>query len=144
MRTKKESVEMLIDEKSLIESAINARLEAYAPYSGFRVGAAVLCDDGRIFTGANVENASYGLSMCAERVAVANAVSAGSRRFEILVVATDTEIPSSPCGACRQVLSEFGPEITVVMVTVGGAVNRAKIKDLLPHAFTNKQIFDCE
>jgi cytidine deaminase len=135
---------MLIDEKSLIESALNARLEAYAPYSGFRVGAAVLCDDGRVFTGANVENASYGLSMCAERVAVANAVSAGSRRFEMLAIATDTEIPSSPCGACRQVLSEFGPEIMVVMVTLGGAVNRVKIKDLLPLAFTNKQIFNCE
>ncbi|MBI4733501.1 MAG: cytidine deaminase [Rubrobacteridae bacterium] len=132
---------MLIDENSLIESALNARLDAYAPYSGFRVGAAVLCDDGRVFTGANVENASYGLSICAERVAIANAVSAGYRRFEMLVIATDSEIPSSPCGACRQVLSEFGPETVVVMVNLAGAIERTKIKELLPLAFTNQQIF---
>jgi cytidine deaminase len=135
---------MLVDEKSLIETAMRVRLEAYAPYSGFRVGAALLCDDGRVFIGANVENASFGLSICAERVAVANAVSAGCRRFEALVIAADGDMPCPPCGSCRQVLSEFGPETAVIMTNLKGGIQRAKVKELLPYAFTNRQLFKDE
>jgi cytidine deaminase len=132
---------MLVDENSLIEIAMRVRLEAYAPYSGFRVGAALLCDDGRVFTGANVENASYGLSMCAEQVAVSAAVSAGCRHFEMIALVADSGSPCPPCGACRQILSEFGPETMVVMANLKGEIRRAKVKELLPYAFTNRQLF---
>lgn len=128
-------------ENELLKAATEARHEAYAPYSGFRVGAAVLCDDGRVFNGANVENAVYGLSLCAERVAVAKAVSEGCRRFEALVVIADGPAPVPPCGACRQFLAEFGPETLVIMANTKGETKRARIKELLPDAFTNAQLF---
>src|SRR6188474_2448869 len=95
-------------EDQLISAAIAARLEAHAPYSNFKVGAALLAKDGRVFTGCNVENLSYGLTMCAERVAIGAAVAAGVRDFQGVAVVADTGVPISPCGACRQVLSEFG------------------------------------
>ncbi|NCO65301.1 cytidine deaminase [Candidatus Aquicultor secundus] len=132
-----------MDDTELIQAAITeARQNAYAPYSGFRVGAALLCEDGRVFLGANVENAVYGLTMCAERVAVANAVTAGCRSFEALAVVADGPTPCPVCGACRQVLAEFGPETRIIMANIAGEVKKAKLKDLLPTAFTNEQLFN--
>ena len=121
-------------EDALIREASSVRDRAYAPYSGFRVGAAVLAKDGTIFTGCNVENASYGLSMCAERNAVAAAVAGGAEKFEAIVLVTDTPKPVSPCGACRQVLAEFG-DFPVIMVTTGGLREELNVSQLLPRAF---------
>ena len=118
----------------LVAAAVKAKEAAYAPYSKFRVGAAIATADGRVFTGCNVENASYGLTMCAERVAAGAAVAAGAKVFVRVVVATDVDPPSSPCGACRQVLSEFGPDIAIE--AVGPHWNRQwTIQELLPAAF---------
>lgn len=101
--------------KSLVEAAWEAREMAYAPYSKFQVGAALLAKDGRIFLGCNVENISYGLTNCAERVAIGAAIAAGLREFVAVAVVADTGVPISPCGACRQVLAEFGvPKILLV------------------------------
>jgi cytidine deaminase len=117
----------------LLEAARDVRDKAYAPYSDFRVGAAVLGDDGRTYVGVNVENASYGLTVCAERNAVAAAIVGGARRIEAVAIAADR--PSPPCGACRQVVAELGPRATVIWEDgVGGYVSRS-ISDLLPDAF---------
>lgn len=97
-----------MDWDHLVELAWKTRLNAHAPYSRFQVGAALLASDGRVFTGCNVENLSYGLTMCAERVAIGAAVAAGVTRFEAVAVVAETGVPISPCGACRQVLAEFG------------------------------------
>jgi cytidine deaminase len=132
---------MVADEPSpeelerLIAQAREVRERAWSPYSGFRVGAALLSDDGRIFTGCNVENASLGLTICAERAAVAKAVSEGATSFRCVVIVTGEESPSFPCGACRQVLSELGPEQVVVTVGAGDARRRARLDELLPGAF---------
>jgi len=130
-----------IDESKLLKAASDARREAYAPYSGFRVGSAVLCEDGKVFSGVNVESAVYGLSICAERVAIAKAVSEGYRRFDALAVIADGPTPCPPCGACRQFLAEFGSEIVVIMANTSGETKKARIKELLPTAFTNEQLF---
>jgi cytidine deaminase len=118
----------------VVAAARAARMHAHAPYSGFRVGAALQADDGRVFVGANVENASYGLTNCAERVALGAAVVAGARRFRRIVVVTESHPPAAPCGACRQALAEFGLDITVEAV---GAtqVRRWRLTDLLPDHF---------
>jgi cytidine deaminase len=129
-----ESAPAAPDEARLIAAATAARSRAYAPYSRFAVGAAVLAG-GTIYTGANVENASYGLSNCAERSAVFAAVGTGERTIEAVAVVTDTPRPTPPCGACRQVLNEFGPQLTVISATLGGAVTRSKLSDLLPASF---------
>lgn len=119
----------------LIEAARKAQVKAYAPYSKFKVGAALSTPDGRVFSGANVENASYSLSMCAERMALLKAVSEGQRVFEILAVAVGTDDPAPPCGACLQSLSEFNPDLRIIMV--GRKARReAKLKDLLPSPFS--------
>ena len=121
--------------KKLIEEAEKARKRAYTPYSKFQVGAAVFCADGKIFTGCNIENASFGLTVCAERVAIFKAISEGSTKFEAIAVIGDTDKPCSPCGACRQVISEFGEDIPLIMANLKGDVKIKKIKELLPEAF---------
>ncbi len=121
--------------RDLVAAARRARRRAWAPYSGFRVGAAVAAG-GEIHPGANVENASYGLTVCAERTAVAAAVLAGRRRIEAVAVASDTTPPTPPCGACLQVLAEFaGPDLPVLLAGAGGRVDRTTLGDLLPRAF---------
>jgi cytidine deaminase len=119
----------------LVAAAWAARDRAYAPYSRFAVGAALLAEDGRVFTGCNVENLSFGLTICAERAAVFAAVAAGVRRFLAVAVVADTTEPVSPCGACRQVLVEFG-DLAVRSVTRAGVVFEARLFDLLPRAAT--------
>jgi cytidine deaminase len=123
------------DRDALVASARRARGSAYAPYSRFTVGAAILADDGRTFTGANVENASYGLSMCAERTAAFHAAAEGARRFTAVAVAASNDEPTWPCGACRQVLWEFGPDLVVVSTGLGGRSEERRLADLLPAAF---------
>ena len=120
--------------EGLEAAAWAVRDQAHAPYSKFRVGAALECEDGRIFAGCNVENASYGLTICAERSAVVQAVAAGATRFKRIVVATGIDPPAAPCGACRQVLWEFGPDLVVESV---GPHSRKqwRIWELLPEAF---------
>jgi cytidine deaminase len=117
---------------SLVEVAWQAREAAYAPYSNFSVGAALLAADGRVFTGCNVENISYGLTNCAERVAVGAAVAAGAREFLAVAVVADTGVPISPCGACRQVLAEFG--VPRVMLANRHERLEFRLEDLLPRA----------
>ncbi len=121
--------------EELVVAAREARERAYAPYSRFFVGAAILADDGRVFTGANVENASYGLSMCAERTAVHHAVAQGMRRLVAVAVSASGETPAWPCGACRQVLHEFGPEAIVVTEAPDGRREERTLPQLLPDAF---------
>lgn len=109
---------------------------AYAKASNFRVGAAVLADDGRVFVGCNVENASYGLTICAERAAVCAAVAAGVRALRAVAVVTDLVEPARPCGACRQVLAEFGPAMTVILLGLGDRSLATSLDRLLPEPFT--------
>lgn len=120
----------------LLDAALQARARAYAPYSKFRVGAALEDSDGRIHTGCNVENASYGLTNCAERTAVFKAVSDGARSFRRIAVAADTASLTPPCGACRQVLWEICGDIEVVLVNLQGEAESMRLKDLLPRPFS--------
>lgn len=120
--------------KNLIDHAIVAREKTYSPYSHFGVGAALLCEDGGIYEGCNIENASYGLTNCAERTAIFKAVSEGCTKFRALAVVADTEGPCSPCGACRQVISEF--EIPyIIMANLKGAYTVVELDELLPFRF---------
>ena len=124
------------DEQSLLDAAAAARDRAYAPYSNFRVGAALLAADGRVFLGANVENAAYGSTICAERVALPVAVVEGVREFIALAVVGDGEGPCTPCGACRQVLFEFCPQLVVLAGGGDGSSRRYRLGiDLLPDGF---------
>lgn len=127
---------MSVDEAALLAAARTAQGQAYVPYSGFRVGAALLAADGRVFAGANVENASYPATICAERVALPSAVVAGARAFTAIAVVGDSSEPTTPCGMCRQVLYEFAPELLVIASCRGAAVSRYILsRDLLPHGF---------
>jgi len=129
--------------KSLDELIADARRvagNAWCPYSRFSVGAALLTSTGKVVTGCNVENASSGLTICAERSAVFQAIAVGERRFERLVVYTPTSQPTSPCGACRQVLAEFAPTLPVVCVCDGPGRLETSLSELLPHAFGPESI----
>jgi cytidine deaminase len=117
---------------NLREAAAQARLRAYAPYSNFRVGAALLTESGIVVTGCNVENLSYGLTMCAERVCVGRAVDQGEKTFRELAIVAETETPIVPCGACRQVLAEFAPSLTITSWTLAGRSQEFSLRDLLP------------
>lgn len=119
----------------LAEAAIAARQRAIAPFSKFLVGAAIEAEDGTIYTGCNIENASYGLTMCAERVAVFKALSEGVREFRRIVVAADTERPTPPCGPCRQILWEFCGDTEVILVNLNGSMETFRMSELLPGAF---------
>ncbi|MCB9728473.1 MAG: cytidine deaminase [Deltaproteobacteria bacterium] len=123
------------DEDALVAAAWAVREHAYAPYSRFRVGAAVRGASGRIYVGANVENAAYPVGACAERSAVCAAVSAGERQIVAVGIATDTDAPVSPCGLCRQTLREFGADMEVVLASRGDARRRMRLSDLLPMSF---------
>ena len=120
---------------ALIAAALAARENAFAPYSKFRVGAAVEDIDGRIHTGCNVENATYGLTVCAERVAVLKAISEGVRKFRRVAVAADTDRLTPPCGACRQILWEFCGNIELVLVNPRGKTETHRLEDLFPKPF---------
>jgi cytidine deaminase len=124
----------------LIEAAKRAREKAYVPYSRFPVGAALITEDGTLYTGCNVENASYGLSNCAERTAIFKAASDGHRRIQVIAVVADTQGPVSPCGACRQVLSEFGPDARVILANLKGDVQVTTVRELLPGAFRDNDL----
>ncbi len=124
----------MLNKTELVAAAGEASKMAYAPYSGFKVGAAVITESGKIFSGCNVENASYGLSVCAERVALFNAVTAGSQNFTAMAIYTETDIPFYPCGACRQVLAEFNPQLEILIIWKNGEQN-LKLSELLPYQF---------
>lgn len=125
--------------EELIKAAQLARNKAYVPYSNFKVGAAVLSKNNRIYTGCNIENASYGLCNCAERTAIFKAVSEGESELVTIAVIADTENPVAPCGACRQVMAEFGIQ-SIVMCNLRGAQYRATLEELLPYSFSKKQL----
>jgi len=119
----------------LIEAALAVRKNAHAPFSKFLVGAAIEDEQGRIFTGCNVENATYGLTLCAERVAVFKAISEGARKFKRIVVAADTDLLTPPCGACRQILWEFCGNAELTLVNLAGKSETICLKDLFPRPF---------
>ena len=119
----------------LVQAALAARLNAFAPFSKFLVGAAIEDIDGRVHTGCNVENATYGLTLCAERVAVFKAISEGARKFRRVVVAADTETLTPPCGACRQILWEFCGDVELVLVNLAGKTETYHLKELFPKPF---------
>lgn len=123
------------DQNVLIAAAGSAREHAYAPFSNFRVGAAVRAKSGRIFTGCNVENATYGLTLCAERVAVFKAISEGERGFDAVAVVADTDVLTPPCGSCRQILWEFCGDAEVILANLQGKIERCRMSELLPRPF---------
>ncbi len=125
----------MANEEQLIEAALAVRRNAVAPYSHFQVGAALETGDGAVFTGCNVENATYGLTVCAERVAIWKALSEGARTFRRIVIAADSEVLTPPCGACRQVIWEFCGNIPVVLVNLRGNREQFQLRDLFPRAF---------
>lgn len=129
------------DIQKLIDRAIVARDKTYSPYSHFGVGAALLCEDGTIYEGCNIENASYGLTNCAERTAIFKAVSEGQTKFKALAVVADTEGPCAPCGACRQVMGEFKIPI-IIMGNMTGNLRVVSIEDLLPFSFSSNDVID--
>lgn len=128
--------------KALVRRAIEAREDAYAPYSNYKVGAALLGRSGQVYTGCNVENAVYPLVTCAERTAVVKAVSEGEQRFVAIAVATENA--GSPCGSCRQILREFGKKTIVLITDVEGNYRETRVEDLLPDSFSRKDLEEAE
>ena len=122
-------------EKHLCELAVAMLERAYVPYSHFPVGAALLCKDGTVFTGCNIENAAYGATVCAERIAIFKAVSEGHREFDTLVIAGRSDDFCVPCGTCRQVMMEFAPELTVICLNRRGESRKFALRELLPYGF---------
>ena len=128
-----------LETQKLMDCAIKARENAYSPYSHFAVGAALLCEDGTLYEGCNIENASYGLTNCAERTAIFKAVSEAHVTFKALAVVADTEGPCAPCGACRQVVAEFKIPI-IIMGNLMGNVKIVTIEELLPFSFSESEL----
>ena len=124
-----------LETQKLMDCAIKARENAYSPYSHFAVGAALLCEDGTLYEGCNIENASYGLTNCAERTSIFKAVSEGHIKFKALAVVADTEGPCAPCGACRQVMAEFKIPL-IIMGNLMGNIKIVTIEELLPFSFS--------
>jgi cytidine deaminase len=129
---------LMADFLRLVESARQVRLHAHAPYSGFQVGAALETPGGAIFTGCNVENATYGLTICAERVALVKAISEGETKFTRIAIVADTENPTPPCGACRQILWEFGGDLEIVLANLKEEKGVYRLADLLPLPFDGR------
>lgn len=126
------------DLQKLVEAAKEAREKARAPFSDFKVGAALLTKDGEVFTGCNIENASFGLTMCAERVAIFKAISEGENEFQKIVVAADTDDLTPPCGACRQIIWEFCGDVEIVLTNLRGKTETMRMSELFPKAFDSK------
>ena len=124
--------------EELVDAAKTARENSYAPYSDFRVGAAIEMEDGEIYSGCNVESASYGLTVCAERVAIWKAISEGKHKVKGIAVVADTKELTPPCGVCRQIIWEFGGNIPVTLANLNGGRETIEMKDLLPRAFDTK------
>ncbi|WP_226677527.1 cytidine deaminase [Mesobacillus jeotgali] len=130
-----------MDKKTLVEKAIEARSTAYVPYSKFQVGAAIITSNDNVYLGCNIENASYGLTNCAERTAIFKAVSEGDTEIKAIAVVADTEGPVSPCGACRQVIAEFATDDTkIYLANLNGDVKETTISEILPGYFTSKDM----
>ena len=127
-----------MNDTSLLDAARTARKHAHAPFSGFLVGAALESADGRVITGCNVENATYGLTICAERVAMFKAISEGLRHFRRVAIVADTDAPTPPCGACRQILWEFGGDLEVILGNLERETGRHRLQDLLPLPFDQR------
>ena len=125
-----------VEFEKLIHKAEEVRKNAYVPYSDFAVGAAIFCDNGNIYTGCNIENSSYGLSVCAERVALFKAISSGEKSFRALAISAGTIRPIPPCGACRQVLAEFNQNLEIIMTSNSGENKTYLLSELLPEPFT--------
>lgn len=129
--------------QELIADALKAREFAYVPYSKFKVGAALLTEDGKVYKGCNIENAAYSLCNCAERTALFKAYSEGEKSFKMLAVAADTPGPVSPCGACRQVISELcSPNMPVILTNLNGQIKEMTVQELLPGAFSSEDLHD--
>jgi cytidine deaminase len=130
----------LADHNALVEAAAQSRESAHAPYSNFRVGAALRANTGRIFGGCNVENSTYGLTVCAERVAIFKAISEGERGFDAIAVVTDTETLTPPCGACRQLIWEFCGDVPVILSNLKGKTETIQMRDLFPRPFDSSNL----
>src|SRR6185437_6058522 len=130
----------MTDHDALIAAAREARENAHAPFSNFRVGAALRAKSGRIYTGCNVENASYGLTLCAERVAIFKAISEGERGFDAIAVVADTDALTSPCGACRQIIWEFCGDVPVILANLSGKIQQETSAKLLPRPFDSSNL----
>ena len=133
-----EIAKMRHSDQELIDAATAVRENAYAPFSDFRVGSALETDDGEVIAGCNVESASYGLTVCAERVAIWKAISQGKRKIKHIAVVADTEELTPPCGVCRQIIWEFGGDIPVILSNLKGKVEVVQMRELLPRAFDTK------
>lgn len=127
---------------ALVRAAIEARAHAWSPYSGFAVGAALLCADGTVYTGCNVENVTFGLTTCAEQVAILKAVSEGRRAFTKVAVVSPSDPPAAPCGLCRQMMVEFAADLEVLICSPAGVVERTTLAALLPRAFRPADLED--